>query len=262
MKRIVPFIGVCLACTFLFGKDFWEKKPYLEWTPEEVTRMLTKSPWAAVQKVNRTTAYMVERRVSKQDLPCPSGCDSTTTGQEDVFGAGGTINPEATEAPWKRESASEIIGKSQPVSRYTVRFMTAAPIRMAYAHYLLQNKRISQEQAVEYVKDSGFGDRIVVVVGNLDEDLREFDVPVESLIEEVYLLLKKSKRKLAFEQYVSPRQAGKSEAFFVFPGSEDGNPLVTLEEQEVRFVCRLSSHTKIEKKFKLKKMLFQGELEI
>jgi hypothetical protein len=262
MKKVVPLIGVCLAWTFLLGKDFWEKKPYLEWTPEEVTRMLTRSPWATVHKISRTTAYLEERRIAKDDLPCPSGCDSTTLGQEDVFGAGGTINSEATEAPWKRPTASEIIKKAQPVSRFIVRFMTAAPIRMAYARYLLQNERISQEQAARYVEEPGFGDRIVVAVGNLDEDLREFDVPAGHLTGKVYLLLKKSKRKLDFEQYVSPRQAGKFEAFFVFPGREDGKPLVTLAEKEVRFVCRLSSHTKIEKSFKLKKMVYQGDLEI
>lgn len=262
MRKIVPFTSVCLACTLLFGKGLWEKKPYLEWTPDEVTRMLAKSPWGAVQTVRRSTSYMVEHRITKDELPCPCGCGSGTLVQENVFGEGGTINPEATENPYKRATASEIMAKADPVSRYTVRFMTAAPIRMAYAQYLLQNEQVNQEQAVEYVEDSGFGDRVVVVVGNLDEDLRQFEVPAEYLSGKVYLLLKKSKRKLDFEQYVSPRQAEKLEAFFVFPGYENGKPIVTLAEKEVRFVCRLNSHTKIEKKFKLENMLFKEKLEI
>ena len=101
IKRMVSLITVCLAFTCLFGKGFWEEKPYPGWTPQEVTTILTKSPWAAIQ-----------------------------------------------------------------------------------------------------------------------------------------------------------------EAFFVFPGFDSGEPIITLAEKEVRFVCRLDSHTKIEKKFKLKNMLFKGHLEI
>jgi len=262
MKKAIPLVLAFLACILLFAKDFWEKKPFVEWTPKEVTKMLTKSPLAAVHSIRRSASYMGEHRISQDDLPCPSGCGPGVPAGEDALGTGGTMNTEATELPGRKPSASEIIGGAAPVSRYTVRFMTAAPIRMAYAQYLLQNKQVNREQAVEYVKDAGFGDRIVVAVGNLDQDLREFDVPADYLRDKVYLLLKKSKRKLNFEQYVSPVQAGRLEAFFVFPGLETGKPLVTLAEKEVRFVCKLSSQTKIEKKFKLKNMLFNGKLEI
>ena len=35
-----------------WGKDFWETKPFSEWSDEEVDRMLTDSPWAKSMSVN------------------------------------------------------------------------------------------------------------------------------------------------------------------------------------------------------------------
>lgn len=262
MRNLVLLPIANLLFTLLFGGGFWEKKPFLEWSREEVTRMLTRSPWAAIQSVRRSDSYMGEHRITKDDLPCPFDCGPGPAAPQDVFGPGGSIEPEATENPWKTETAADVLRKAQPVSRYTIRFITAAPIRMAQARYLLLNGQISHEQALEYLENSGFGDRIVVAVGNLDEDLREFEEPEESLREKVCLILKESKRRLDFEQYLSPSQAGKLEAYFVFPGIVGGKPIVTLAEKEVRFVCRLSSQTKIEKSFKLKNMLYKEELEL
>ena len=43
-------IGLLLLCACAasagFGEEFWAKKPYQKWTPEETNKLLTDSPWA------------------------------------------------------------------------------------------------------------------------------------------------------------------------------------------------------------------------
>jgi hypothetical protein len=78
----------------------------------------------------------------------------------------------------------------------------------------------------------------------------------------VYLLLKQSKTRLPLQQYVTPSQAGGTRAFFIFPREQNEEELIPLHEEEVRFVCHLNNGTKIERKFKLKKMVYKGALDL
>jgi hypothetical protein len=42
----VNMLAAFLVAGTLFGQEFWEKKQYLTWTSEEITRLTTNSPWA------------------------------------------------------------------------------------------------------------------------------------------------------------------------------------------------------------------------
>lgn len=47
----VNILAGFLATGTLLAQDFWEKKQYLTWTNEEITRLTTNSPWAKELKV-------------------------------------------------------------------------------------------------------------------------------------------------------------------------------------------------------------------
>ena len=47
----VNILAAFLVAGTLFGQEFWEKKQYLTWTNEEITRLTTNSPWAKELKV-------------------------------------------------------------------------------------------------------------------------------------------------------------------------------------------------------------------
>jgi hypothetical protein len=47
----VNILAAFLLAGTLFGQEFWEKKQYLNWTNEEITRLTTNSPWAKELKV-------------------------------------------------------------------------------------------------------------------------------------------------------------------------------------------------------------------
>ncbi len=45
---VLCFIGAGVLC----AADFWQKKKYSEWTPQEVQKMMTDSPWAKAVEVS------------------------------------------------------------------------------------------------------------------------------------------------------------------------------------------------------------------
>ena len=43
---VVGFVALIMGASTLVGADFWEKKKFSEWSPKEVAKMLSDSPWA------------------------------------------------------------------------------------------------------------------------------------------------------------------------------------------------------------------------
>jgi len=135
---------------------------------------------------------------------------------------------------------------------------------MALARLAVLTGGSTEEKARKYVENTEFPGQIVIVVepetiGDLP-DLNH--ATLSSLQENTYLLLKKSERRIPLQQYVTPSQFGGTRAFFIFPREENGEEMISLKEEEVRFVTQLNNQTKIERKFKLKEMLFNGVLEL
>ncbi len=46
LKIVAVTGGLLTGAVLLFAADFWEKKPYTEWTEKEARRVVTDSPWA------------------------------------------------------------------------------------------------------------------------------------------------------------------------------------------------------------------------
>ncbi len=55
MRRIVisALVSLLLASTALWGADFWEEKEYSQWTDKELQKMMMNSPWAKQVLVSR-----------------------------------------------------------------------------------------------------------------------------------------------------------------------------------------------------------------
>jgi hypothetical protein len=123
------------------------------------------------------------------------------------------------------------------------------------------------EKELQTIIDNGFGDYIIVAV-NVDgrnpatvratlQGLRKLD-PSE-LPNKVYLERKDGKR-LSVIDYRSP-VADDMGGKFVFPRSLDGQPFLTPESGSVRFVMNLSDNLKVNMKFDIPKMMYDGKLE-
>lgn len=238
MKKLIVAGAFLLASTFLFAGKFWDDLHFAEWPEKEALKLLENSPWAQMQTFSAATPGSFSADTS--DINSPIGGTSSTRRGEQRSG-------------------------DFTVSRqYYVRFQSAKPIRMALAKLNMARGGVSQDQVEEFVQVKPMNGEIVVMLRTAPgQDRSELDsVTTDLLKNNTYLLFKKSKRKVYVERYIPPAEAGGTEGVFLFPRTVDGKPVATLEEEEVRFICELSKQTELNRKFKLKDMVFKGELEI
>ena len=74
-----------------------------------------------------------------------------------------------------------------------------------------------------------------------------------------FLELKDGKR-VFLQEYQTPRSDGLG-ARFIFPRMVDGKPFIMPDSQEVRFVSELSGSYVLNRRFKVKDMMYEGKLE-
>jgi hypothetical protein len=160
-----------------------------------------------------------------------------------------------------RASASSLSGDTR---HYTVRFVSALPIRMAIARWAILNGRITADQARAMLRQDPYDGSVVVSLSaSNDQDWTELNrFSTEGLKEENFLELKVSKSRIFAHRYVPPVESGIGEALFYFTRTDKGAILITSAEKEVSFHCRLSNRTQFRRSFSLKQMFYDGELAI
>jgi hypothetical protein len=237
LRRTILGVTVVPVATFLLlAASFWEWKPYMEWSEEETIRMLIDSPWAQSQTMWRT--HFRQWTDSYESGSSDSPCDCR-----------------------EALAAFPVVVTRELASHYYVRFETAAPIRRAVSRLWLLKNRITRKEAEVLSQDTLFDGYIVVVVTARPKLAQsELDtICTASLRESTCVIrLEESGRNIPLCQYLSPRQVGTGEAYFIFPRIRS----VLANETAVRFDCRLVDEARIVSKFKFEEMWFEGRLEI
>lgn len=133
-RVVLCLILVCLGAQNSVGQQFWEAKPYQQWTKEEAAQLLRQSPWA--------------RQYILSDVQVQSPASRTG-------------------------SAYERVSESTPKITYTVQLRSAKPVRQAIvrlgqieAHYDAMDagqKKQFDANAAQFI-DQKFSERIVVYV--------------------------------------------------------------------------------------------------
>jgi len=253
IRRNTAYIAclLLLLSGLLMAAEWWEKKPYLQWSAGDVKRMLDNSPWG---KVHAVTIM-----------------NPTVTGQSSFSGIGtGDIERE------KR-------------NLFHLRFLTAKPIRMAIARQMmLADKDQAKAAALDrFVRQRNEDELIVIMsLSSVPEgasSVRGYWAALMKLstpdLASNTILATGSGKRVYIKRYEPPGQDGLG-AKFVFPRFlEDGQPVAVAEDREIRFETtitlvefgRLSGEPgeneyertdRIWMQFDLRKMLFEGTLEI
>jgi hypothetical protein len=135
---------------------------------------------------------------------------------------------------------------------------------MALARKAVLEGRLSQEKAAEYVEiHPAPGYIVAAILVPRHQDRAELNlISAEYLRTRAYLRLKSSEKHIYLEKYRSPSEMGGWEAYLYFPRFHAGEDLLQLDEEEISFICELSSENRLSQRFKLERMIFRGELEI
>lgn len=242
MRRLLfcTLLLALFACSAFAQKN----KPWTELSEKEAARILNDSPWGQTQTEGEEAR---QQQSAITQVAAPRSADRQLSREG--------------EAPETRPSR---------VVKYRARFLSAKPVRGAIAKILLLKKGTDDEglssQLQEFV-DRDFGDYVVVAVTPEAADpklvgpMMQFltDVTAESLKEKVYLERKDGK-KLMLADYRPPGPDGMG-AKFVFMRTLEGQPFLTAESDNVRFFAQFNEKMKLNVRYKVSDMMYDGKLE-
>jgi hypothetical protein len=224
-----------------------KQKPWTEWTKKDVEKTLNDSAWGQTQSEG-------------------GGSASSSSNQSAVSSTTAAKNEDRSLSAPRTESGET---KQAPYVKYHVRFLSAKPVRAAFARMVMLSKTQPDENLTAQLQgfiDRDFSDYIVVSVG-LEVGDQKMAKPLmqafssattETLQQNVYLERKDGK-KLFLLEYRAPVEDGMG-AKFVFKRTMDGEPFLN-ENDSVRFVAQLNEKMKLNTRYKLSDMLYDGKLE-
>ena len=238
-------VSACFVVLMLFSASYAQKKHWTEWTKKEIDKTLNDSAWGQTQTEGESQSASSTQGAITQ-VAAPRAADRQMS-----------------------NTAESGEGKPSTVVKYHVRFLSAKPVRAAFARMVLLSKTQPDENLTTQLQgfiDRDFADYIVVSVGVEVADqkmaiplMRAFTAATtEALQKEVYLERKDGK-KLYLMEYRAPVEDGMG-AKFVFPRKLDGAPFLT-ENDSVRFFAQLGEKLKLNTRYKLSDMLYEGKLE-
>lgn len=247
MRKLLFF---CLFFSLLSSSVSAQKtKSWTELTKKDCDKILNDSAWGQTQTETDTSEMMYS----------PTVTPTTSSRNPNISSSSGSTRAE--------QGAS-----NQPqFVKYRIRFLSAKPIREAFASMIVQlQPKESKEALVPQMQtfvDRDFGDYIVIAVG-VEANDRRFGGPVEqalasstgeTLKNNTYLERKDGKR-LFLMDYRPPGKDGLG-AKFVFARTVEGEAFLSEESSSVRFVSEVNTKIKMNMKFNLSEMVYNGKLE-
>jgi hypothetical protein len=241
MKNSASLISMSLALMVVFTTALAQKsdKPWTDWNKKEVQKMLEDSPWAQTQTETDTSEMMYQ----------PTG-------------AAGTSSNDA--------SRQAIGATNQSVNvKYFVRLFSARPVREALARGMMLQQTLPGT-AVERLRQFAevkSPDSIILTVLYSSTDQRYGNAVMQAFASATSASLRNTTyvqrndgKQLFLEEYVPPGKDGFG-ARFIFLRNPDGKPFFDANSGDIHFVAQFPRIPKIERRFKIASLMFQGELE-
>jgi hypothetical protein len=237
-QLLVPGLLILLAMLSFSASAQWDKKPYTDWSEKDAQKVLNDSPWGKTQ-VFSTPGEMFR---------------SPTSGRQ---GTASRTDPNPAQALHLS---------------FRVRFLSARPIRQAYSRLIeLKQKGGMNEQAAGQLKQFVSGEFLEYVIITVTCDSQEAGSNTQQAnallssrgtaeLKNNTFLETKGGQRVFLQEFQPPHQDGIG-ARFIFPRLVDGKPFITPEAEEIHFVSELSSNYKLDRRYKIKEMMFDGKLE-
>jgi len=244
MRRVL-FSALLLALCVCSAFGQQKAKSWTELSEKEAAKILNDSPWSQTQ--------------TEGDESQPRQTSAVTQ----------VAAPRSADRQLSREGEAPDI-KAARVIKFRMRFLSAKPVRGAFARIVaLRKGEIDENLSTELqgFVDRDFADYVVVAVNAEASDPKLVGramqllttATAETLKEKVYLERKDGK-KLPLADYRPPGTDGMG-AKFVFMRNVEGQPFLTADSDNVRFFAQLSEKLKLNAKYKVSEMMYDGKLE-
>jgi len=219
-------------------------KPWQEWSRKDAETILNDSSWGKTQ-IDTDTSELMFR---------PQAAPDARTGASNA-------DPRRDERGGATNQATDV--------KYRIRFLSAKPIRQAFARLIAMDQMAEDPNVKKYMDDfveRNFDKWIAVTVGFESTDQRFSGKALQafasattgSLKNNTYLERKDGKR-LYLHIYQAPSADGLG-AKFIFERIVDERPFLNKESGEVRFVSEIAG-VNLNIRFKVAEMMYDGKLE-
>jgi hypothetical protein len=247
MKKILP-VPMVFAVS-LWAADFWQSKPYTEWSDKEVHKILSNSPWSKEVVVSLGGASAGgSGKGSRKGGGGGGGGDAGFDGPAMGSGAGSAGSS-------GRGNVSEVGGgapsSGTPSMTLLVSWRTALPLRQAIAKQKFGAEAGTSPDAKKVVEEPQKY-YVIVISGLPARTGRSGPEMKEALMKNTSLNIK-GKEPIVPEDLQSSGQT----AVFLFPKTV----AIDMDDKEVEFSTRLGQ-TIVRTRFKLKEMVFNGKLDL
>ena len=243
LRLLSPLLLLVLLLVVASSSAQKKDKKWTEWSKKEAEKMLTDSPWSQTQTDTDTS----EMFYSPTNDPRLGGRVTSTTGAR--IGAG-AVNSSVT-------------------ITFHVRFFSARPVRQAHARTmeLVQSLPAEVLTKLHNFAELKSPDSIIVTVTFEAPDQRyynsvmqTFNSAITSTLKNDTYLERSDGKRLFLEEYVPPGKDGFG-ARFIFLRTPEGKPFIEGTNGEIHFFCQFPRSGKIDRRFKLANMMYEGELE-
>jgi hypothetical protein len=268
---------VFLVVSTVLTSDFWEEKPFSQWSEKEAHKILSDSPWGkmvhvalpaedreigARQDQNRSVPPSVNQPAAGRGIGGNGGNDSTRRDSTSAPGGPATAPGGPATAPGGPATApggyGGEVGNSWSAP-FQVCWYSSVKVRQAIARLGQLQGSVPAEKLSDFVQQPA-DSYIVAVSGPLMKPFEQ--ASLESLKGKTFLVSKADKnKKLALKDYIAPQSGKESLALFVFPRLAEAKTSLDRADEEVQFVSELSG-LKLKTGFKLSKMMTDGKLDI
>ena len=247
-SKQVACLVVFLVCTLVlttFSKDFWEEKPFTEWTEQEAMNLISNSPWARPLSV-LASVLGARQTVTTRSSELPNvATPGRGRSSGEAMSTGTAMGENAGFAP------------GDPVPVY-VRWHSS--VRMRQALDRLGRFRVKAPESHEHIAEQPMEDYQIAVIAPIMGAFN--DLSLEDFKPKTFLTSRKNKsKKIPLKGYTAPRSRSDGVALFSFPRSLDGKSVFELEDQEVEFSAQGRTMA-LKTTFKLAKMMIDGKLDL
>ena len=250
-------VAASMSVAMLWAADFWEAKSYTDWSNGEVDRVLNRSPWA-----QNVTIRMV-------GVPFSGGAGGRTGRGGGAYGGGGGGGAYGGGGGGGgayggggrgggRGGGSfggPGGGMGMPQMTAVVRWFSALPVKQASVKLRYGNEAGTAADGLTYLEREE--PNYVVSVAGLPGRMAGFMQRMPDRVKENTSLRRKGKEPIAPADLQITTQMEKTDLYFVFPKTHP----ITLDDKDVEFLMK-TERMEIKRKFKLKKMVFNGKLSL
>ena len=245
-------MGATLACSIcLYAADFWQSKPFAEWSEKDAQRMVENSPWSKAVSVGLGTDGPAAGKGGRRGA---SGMGETASDAAQS----GRMNDDPMGDVGGRGSRNRVGEESGPVNAttLTVRWQSALPVREALVKLKYGKESATSPEAKKFLEapETAY---VVAVGGIIPGMIRGDNESAKKALMEQSSLAAKGKDALRPADIQVGRAARGTEIYFVFPKSAE----FSVDDKEIEFATKIGSFA-VRQKFKLKDMMFEGKLAL